>query len=60
MAEEDDISQGAIASTRAAKIFGLDVLEESINFESSNYTRFIIVTNQKVFLSNANKISLSF
>ena len=60
VAEEDDISQGAIASTRAAKIFGLDVLEESINFESSNYTRFIIVTNQKVFLSNANKISLSF
>ena len=57
---EDDISQGAIASTRAAKIFGLDVLEESINFERSNYTRFIIVTNQKVFLSNANKISLSF
>ena len=60
VAEEDDISQGAIASTRAAKIFGLDVLKESINFENSNYTRFIIVTNQKVFLSNANKISLSF
>ena len=60
VAEEDDISQGAIASTRAAKLFGLDVLKESINFENSNYTRFIIVTNQKVFLSNANKISLSF
>ncbi len=60
VAEEDDMTQAAIASTRAAKAFGLEVLKESINYESENYTRFIVISNQKVFLSNANKISLSF
>ncbi len=60
VAEENDISQAAIASKRAAKIFDLDILQESINHESNNYTRFIIISNQKVFLSDAGKISLSF
>lgn len=60
VASEDDMSQAAIASTRAAKAFGLEILQESINFDSQNFTRFIIITNQKIFLSDANKISLSF
>ena len=60
VAEERDKTQAAIASKRAAEIFGLDVIQESINFEKNNYTRFIVISNQKIFLSNANKISLSF
>lgn len=60
VAEDADKSQAAIASKRAAKIFGLDIIQESINHESMNYTRFIIISNQKIFISNANKISLSF
>lgn len=60
VAEEEDMTQAAIASTRAAKAFGLEVLKESINYQSQNYTRFIIISNQKVFLSDANKISLVF
>lgn len=60
VAEEGDKTQAAIASKRAAEIFGLDVIQESINFEKNNYTRFIVISNQKIFLSNANKISLSF
>lgn len=60
VAEEDDMTQAAIASTRAADIFGLDILKESINFENQNYTRFIVISNQKIFLQNANKISLCF
>lgn len=60
VAQEDDMSQAAIASTRAAREFGLSVLQEAINYESQNYTRFIIISNQKIFLSDANKISLVF
>lgn len=60
IAEEDDMTQAAIASTRAAKQFGLEVLQESINFSDKNFTRFIVVSNQKVFLENADKISLCF
>lgn len=60
VAEDGSKTQAAIASKRAAKLFGLEVIKEQLNYESSNYTRFIIISNQKVFLSNANKISLSF
>ena len=60
VAEEQDKSQAAIASRRAAEAFGLEILQESINYESNNYTRFIIITNQKIFLSDANKLSICF
>ena len=60
VAQEEDMTQAAIASTRAAKEFGLEVLQESINYQSQNYTRFIIISHEKIFLSDANKISLVF
>lgn len=60
VSEAGDRSQAAIASRRAAETFGLEVLEESINYESNNYTRFIVISNQKIFLSDANKLSLCF
>lgn len=58
--DDQDKTQAAIASKRAADVFGLDVLQSSINYESNNCTRFIIITNQKIFLSDANKLSLCF
>jgi chorismate mutase/prephenate dehydratase len=58
VAEDKDITQAAIGSKLAAEIYGLDVIEEGINQAESNSTRFIIVTNQKVFLKGAQKISL--
>ena len=60
VAEDGDRTQAAIASARAAKKFGLEILQKAVNFENQNYTRFIIITNQKVYLSNANKLSLCF
>lgn len=60
VAEDGNKYQAAIASSRAADIFGLDIIKEKINYESKNYTRFIIISNQKIFLSSASKISLSF
>ena len=60
VSEGKDKSQAAIASRRAAETFGLEVLQESINYESNSYTRFIVISNQKIFLSDANKLSLCF
>jgi chorismate mutase/prephenate dehydratase len=60
VADEKDKTQAAIASEMAAKIYGLDILEKGVNDLKTNSTRFIIVTNQKVFASNASKISLCF
>ena len=56
--EGGDMSQAAIASEQAAKIYGLDILERGVNQADNNSTRFIIVTNQKIFLKDASKVSL--
>ena len=58
--EANDVSLAAIASKRAADIYGLDILEECLNTEDRNSTRFIIVTSKKQYLPNANKISICF
>ncbi len=56
--EDGDMSKAAIAREQAAKIYGLDILERGVNQADNNSTRFIIVTNQKIFLKNASKVSL--
>ena len=58
VSEDKDFSQAAIASEQAAKIYGLDILERGVNQSETNSTRFIIVTNQKIFLKDAGKVSL--
>lgn len=58
--EEQDIAQAAVCSAYAAKVHGLSVLVEGINDDEDNSTRFIVVTNQKVYLKNASKISIRF
>lgn len=60
VAKEKDVTQGAIASEYAAKVYGLKVLEKGINQSDTNSTRFIVVTNQKVYKSGASRISLCF
>ena len=56
--DEQDKSQAAVCSAYAAEVHGLEVLADDINDESGNCTRFIVVTNQKIFLKDASKISL--
>ena len=58
VSEDKDKSQVAIASEQAARIYGLDILERGVNQSETNSTRFIIVTNQKIFLRDAKKVSL--
>ena len=60
VAQDGDITQAAIASRRAAKTYGLNILAEKTNYEDSNSTRFIIITNQKKYLTNAQKISVRY
>ena len=58
--EDQKINKAAIASTLTADIYGLKILDQAIQNNKDNYTKFIIVSNRKVFEKNANKISLSF
>ena len=60
VADEQDKSQAAIASEYAAKVYGLKVLQQGVNQEEDNSTRFIIVTNQKIFRKDAGKVSICF
>ena len=60
VAKEGDKTQAAIAGEHAGKIYGLKVLKKGINHSGSNSTRFIIVTNQKIFRKDAGKVSICF
>lgn len=60
VAKEGDPSQAAIASEYAARVYGLEVLRQGVNQEQDNSTRFIIVTNQKIFRKDAGKVSICF
>lgn len=58
--EDNERKKAAICSRYAAEYYGLEVLEEKINHNEHNATRFIVVTNQKIFLKDATKISICF
>ncbi len=58
--EDQDLRQAAIASVRAAKTYGLEVLASHINHEDSNSTRFIIISNKKEYCADADKMSICF
>lgn len=60
VAGEKDKSHAAIASEYAAEYYGLDILKKGVNQFDGNSTRFIIITNQKVFRKDAQKISICF
>ena len=60
VSEEQDKTQAAIASELAGQIYGLEVLQKGINHSGTNSTRFIIVTNQKIFKKDASKVSICF
>lgn len=57
--ESDSKSKAAIAGTRAANLYGLTVLANSINNDSYNYTRFIIIGRKLEINITSDKISLA-
>lgn len=60
VAQSGDPTKAAIGSKRAAALYGLDVLAESINFNDSNYTRFVVVSPVMEHRDGADKISALF
>lgn len=58
--QENDRTQAAIASKRAGETYGLQLLQASIHDEEHNQTRFIIISNKRLYLANANRISICF
>lgn len=58
--EDNDHKKAAICSEYAANYYGLEILEYKTNHNSNNTTRFIVVTNQKIFLKDAKKITICF
>ncbi|MDD5949110.1 MAG: prephenate dehydratase [Lachnospiraceae bacterium] len=58
--EEQDYSQAAIASERAAKLYGLEILNPVANNNRNNATRFIILSKNRIYTKDANKIGITF
>jgi len=58
--DDGDMTQVAIASERAAKLYGLAILNPQLNVSDNNTTRFVIVSNRKEYVKKANKVSISF
>lgn len=50
----------AIANEYAAKKFGLQILEKSIETHKKNFTRFLILTRKTKAIAESNKASLCF
>ncbi len=51
---------GAIASSIAAEIYGLDILAHGIETYKQNYTRFLIVGEESHGNTSGNKVSICF
>lgn len=58
--EDGKKNQAAIASSLTAELYGLDILQQGIQDNANNCTRFVIVTGKKIYLKGAGKISLCF
>ena len=58
--EDGRPSAAAIASRLTAEIYGLFVLDESIQDNQTNATRFIIVSGRRVYTKDAKKLSICF
>jgi len=58
--ESGDRQAAAIGSTMAAEIFGMTILEESIEDNPRNYTRFAVIAKEKLGHKKVGKTSLIF
>ena len=58
VAREGKKNQAAVASRTAGRLYGLQVLKDTIAFNSSNYTRFFIIGPAMEIADDADKITL--
>jgi prephenate dehydratase len=53
-----DLKRAAIASQHAAETYGLSILKKEIETHKDNYTRFVVLSKDRIQESQANKTSL--
>ncbi len=58
--DEQDKTQAAIASRTAGELYGLKELDQCINDEKCNTTRFIVLAKAPIYEKRASKISIMF
>ena len=58
--EEGNPSHGAIASEKAAELYGLEILEHHVNDVRTNATRFLILSKKRQYMKDADKVSICF
>ncbi|MHC6180529.1 bifunctional chorismate mutase/prephenate dehydratase [Clostridium sp. JNZ X4-2] len=56
--KENNKIKASIASKKAAEFYGLNILEENINYNSDNYTRFIIIGRNMEYDKKCDKVSI--
>ena len=60
VAETGDPTAAAICSRRAARLYGLNILAEGVNYNSMNHTRFAVVSPAPELRPGRDKISAMF
>ncbi len=60
VSDEGKMQQAAIASPLTADIYGLEVIENAIQDNKNNSTRFIIVGHKKIYNKDAGHVSICF
>ena len=60
VAEQKPKGVAALCSREAARQYRLSILEENVQDEKDNTTRFVIISKEPIFPENAEKISLCF
>ena len=60
VAEQGDASVAAIASDRAASLYGLEILASDINDRKDNTTRFVLVERSRRISTQDDKVSVVF
>ncbi len=60
VAQEHPSGMAVLCSREAAEQYGLTILEEGIQNEKNNRTRFIVISKDPILPEDANKISLCF
>lgn len=58
VAEKGDKSLAAIASRRAAELYGLEIIAPAINTDQTNHTRFVVVARAPVTNVTADKATV--